>query len=434
MKRLAVLAAGLLTACARYAPAPLDIGTAQDPVAPAIGESAAAGYTLDDIAALAVRRNPELVALRKQLEIADAQVFAAGLLPDPQVAASFDHPFDAIPGLVNAVGGTLSYELVALLTRPARRTAERQRAEQVRLDVVWQEWQVAQQARLAALRQLAELRRLQVLETSHALYADRYQRSRGALADGDLTLDVVGTDLTALLDMTTAINQAEQNLARTRQELNLLVGTTPASELVLAAMPDCATIAAEQVSGELATLAERRPDLLALQAGYASQESRLQAAILAQFPAISVASAGARDTGAVHTGGLSVALTLPLFSGNRGAIASERATRAALGEEFRARLAQAHADIATIGDLQRVVARQQQRLLRYLPTLTQFVVQGRRAYANADIDALTFLNMELTLTNKQLDLITLEQATCENRIALDTLLARFTADPAESAP
>ena len=44
----------------------------------------------DAIAALAVINNPDLAALRARAGVADAQVFAAGLLPDPTFSVTAD--------------------------------------------------------------------------------------------------------------------------------------------------------------------------------------------------------------------------------------------------------------------------------------------------------------------------------------------------------
>ena len=49
--------------------------------------------------------------------------------------------------------------------------------------------------------------------------------------------------------------------------------------------------------------------------------------------------------------------------------------------------------------------------------------RARSAYAQGEIDALSFLNMESTWVNKRLEQIGLEQALWENRIALETMLA-----------
>jgi hypothetical protein len=51
------------------------------------------------------------------------------------------------------------------------------------------------------------------------------------------------------------------------------------------------------------------------------------------------------------------------------------------------------------------------------------VEQARGAYQRNDIDALTFLNMEMTWINKRLERIQLDQAQWETAVALQTLLA-----------
>jgi outer membrane protein TolC len=112
-----------------------------------------------------------------------------------------------------------------------------------------------------------------------------------------------------------------------------------------------------------------------------------------------------------------------LFSGNRGAIAVERATREQLREEYQARLDQAMVDVDRLIRLQGIVAAQQKQLNEYLPTLEELVDRGREAYRNGDIDALTFLNMENTWVSKRLEQIRLDQTQRNNLIALQTLLA-----------
>jgi outer membrane protein TolC len=125
----------------------------------------------------------------------------------------------------------------------------------------------------------------------------------------------------------------------------------------------------------------------------------------------------------VKTVGLGVTLTLPLFAGNRGNIAIERASREQLREEYRARLAQAVVDVDRLREQQDIIRQQQSRLETYVPRLKTLVERARKAYAQGDIDALTFLNMESTWVNKRLEQLSLVQAGWENRIALQALLA-----------
>ena len=381
------------------------------------------GLNLTDVAIIAVRQNPDLKAQRQQLGIKKAELFAAGLLPDPQLSANLDHPTGNVPATVNAFGVGLNYDIIPLINRGARVESAQQAEQQARLELLWQEWQVSQRARSLAVQLAGERQQIALLQEMKSLYQGRYQHSREAVARGDLTLAVAGTDLTALLDTLSQINQLEQSNNTTRHELNLLMGLAADTPLEIRLPPDTVLPATQTLRQDLQTLPQRRPDLLALQAGYASQEAKVRAAVLSQFPSFSIGVTRARDTSSVYTTGFNIGLDLPLFSGSRGAIAIEQATREKLRDEYQARLDQAAVDVDKLVRLQGIVAAQQELLHAYLPTLKELVERGREAYRNGDIDALTFLNMENTWINKRLEQISLDQTQRNNLIALQTLLA-----------
>jgi outer membrane protein TolC len=420
----------LLGGCAGYQPIPLthsvDLAPNVDQLATseaAHGINAIDGLNLTEVAIFAVKNNPDLKALRKQLGIKRAELFSAGLLPDPQLSANLDYPTGSVPGTVNAFGIGLGYDIVPLINRGARMDSAQQDEQQVRLELLWQEWQVSQRARSLAVQLAGERQEIALLQEMKDLYQQRYQRSRAAVARGDLTLGVAGTDLTALLDTLSQITQLEQSGNDTRHELNLLIGLAPDAPLEIRLPPLLVLPEVQILSRDLQTLPQRRPDLLALQAGYRSQEAKVRAAILSQFPSFSIGITRARDTSSVTTTGFNIGLNLPLFSGSRGAIAIERATREQLREEYQARLDQAAVDVDRLIRLQGIVAAQQKQLNKYLPTLKELVDRGREAYRNGDIDALTFLNMENTWVSKRLEQISLDQTQRNNLIALQTLLA-----------
>jgi len=380
------------------------------------------GLDLTEVGILAVINNPELRVQRARLQVAGAQAFAAGLLPDPQISAGFDNPADnSAPTAAWALG--LGYDIIPLVTRQARLDAGRRKQDKVRLDLLWQEWQVIQQARSLAVRLRLEEQKLTLLNTMRTLYQRRYQHSAQALAEGNITLDVNGTDLTALVDTFSQINQLEQAHNQTSHSFNLLLGLQPQVSVNISPLSPVVPLAAENVSARLAQLPQARPDLLALKAGYASQEARVRAAILAQFPSLGIGINRARDTGNVDTFGLSINLTLPLFNRNRGNIAIERATREQLQTEYQARLAQVSIDVDQLLQLQTILQQQQEQLQTYLPSLKMLVDRARQAYVQGDIQALTFVNMESTWVSKRLEQISLVQAAWENRIALEALLA-----------
>jgi len=381
------------------------------------------GMDLTEVGTLAVVNNPDLKAQRAKLGVADAQVFSAQLVPDPQISASLDRPMGNPTGLVDAWGLGLSYDIIPLITRQPRIEAEQKGQTQVRLDLLWSEWQTVQQARSLAVRSQLEQRRLRLLNEMLALYKKRYARSSKGLAEGNVTLDVNGTDLTAVLDTTSQINQLEQTHSETSHNLNLVLGLRPDVAVRLAPLPSAKPIGKAQIARQLDVLADVRPDLRALKAGYESQEARVRAAILAQFPSLSIGFNRARDTGNVNTAGFGINLTLPLFDANRGAIATERATREQLAKEFEARLAQASVDASRLVSLQGINRKQQRNLATYLPRLKALVDRAQKAYQDGEIDALTFLNMETTWMNKRLEQLDLMQSAWENRLALQTMLA-----------
>jgi outer membrane protein TolC len=417
-RRLLIVAAVvtiLLGGCAGYQPLPLSHSVKLAPNVDQLATLGAArdinpldGLNLTEVAIFAVSNNPDLKAQRTLLGIKRAELFSAGLLPDPQLSANLDYPTGSVPGTVNAFGIGLGYDIVPLINRGARVDSAQQAEQQVRLKLLWQEWQVSQRARSLAVQLAGERQQFALLQEMKDLYQQRYQRSRKAVTRGDLTLGVAGTDLTALLDTLSQINQLEQSSNDTRHELNLMIGLAPDAPLEIRLPPLPMLPMVQELSRNLQTLPQRRPDMLALQA---------------QFPSLSIGITRARDTSNVYTTGFNIGLNLPLFSGNRGAIAVERATREQLREEYQARLDQAMVDVDRLIRLQGIVAAQQKQLNEYLPTLEELVDRGREAYRNGDIDALTFLNMENTWVSKRLEQIRLDQTQRNNLIALQTLLA-----------
>lgn len=434
---LAVVVLGFLSGCATYRPLALPYHTAlispgdallhfTNSLETACGTctiNPSDGFDITEVAILAVLNNPDLKARRAEKEVAAAQVFSAGLLPDPQLSANLDAPTGAGAGFVTGWGVGVDYDLMSLITRHRRLEAERYGAARVDLEVLWDEWQVIQQARTLCTRDLSETRQLEILASMKKLYQERYTRSTEALAQKNVTLEINGTDLTALLDVQSQIVQLEQAHNETRHELNYLLGLAPGAVLNLKAPPAMAFPSAATVKEQLAALPGKRPDLLALEAGYQAQEEHLRAAILAQFPSLSVGVNRARGTDGLLTSGFGVSLNLPFFSRNRGQIAMERATRAQLREEYQARLARAATDADRLVELHRIVEGELDNLCRRLPQLTKLMEHTSTAYAQGDIEALTFLNIESTWLNKRLEKLQVEQVRTETIIALQTLLA-----------
>lgn len=380
------------------------------------------GLDMTEVAMLAVVNNPDLKIARADAHLAHAQAFAAGLLPDPQLSATADRPDPGQAATFTAFNLGLSEDVIALLTLAPRRAAARQDARKTDLNLLWQEWQVVSQARLLFVRLTREQEVMTVLEQNRELFADRYRRTKTALDRGLLTLDVVAPQLTALQDVSRQIHDLERQMSQNRHDLNALLGLAAEVAVPLVGPPQLANLDEAAVEALLPDLPRRRPDLIALQAGYAAEEMRFRAAVLAQFPSLSVGFTRARDTTPIYTVGLGVTLTLPIFSGNRGPIAVERATRERLEIEYQQRLNTADNAVHRILAEQRINRRQLQEIDLGLGDLEQAAEKTRAAFQEHNIDALVFANLEAALLAKRIEKINLEEAILEQEVALQTLV------------
>ena len=425
-----------LTGCATYADLPLDTGagaagvsqlTAPTSVMPLPALSThrfdpADGLDVTEVAMLAVANSPDLRLKRDELGIARAQAFAAGLLPDPQLALSADFPRQSGTGISSAFSLGLSEDITALLTRSSRRAAARSQARQVNLDLLWAEWQTVAQARLL-FDQVLNLRAQQArLEHERDALGTVGGYIHAALQAGNLTYDSASAGLNAEADVHKRLADTAIALHQARSDLHLLLGLAPTAKLDLVGAPWFRQPTPAQVQTALDDLPRRRPDLLALQAGYQSQQAKLRSAILAQFPALSIGFNTARDTSAVYTNGLSIGITLPLFDRNRGNIAIERATRQQLHDDYAARV------LATRSDMQRITRDlatldgQVATLSAHATQLDQARASAERAWQTGTLDWPTYLAIRSNALSADLDLLGVQQERATQSIALEALL------------
>ncbi len=376
--------------------------------------------TPDEVAVVTVLANPDLRAARAAEGVSHAQVFASGLLPDPQISAGVDKlvsPLDQ--GFVNAYSGGLTLDLLgALATRSVEQQAARATAEQTRLNVVWEEWTTAGKARLLAIRLPYQIKAA-ALANAAADESDRILATVLKAAErGDLKGDEVQTWRISAADARIRATTASRELQTTRLDLNGLLGLLPQEPLEVADAAPLESWTAPEADQLFQRARRQRLDLQALEQAYASQEATLHHAVLGQYPRIAITLNRARDTSDVHTFGPSVSLDLPLWNRNRGVIAVETATREQMRAEFVARLHQTRGEIAalvdglnrdeaaraaleaSIGDVERIADLYEDSARRGAVTLP--VAAGIRAAA----------------VDKQITLLGLEQSCAEQRLGL----------------
>jgi len=432
----ATLLAALLGGCSSYHPDPL-------PTTPQLAASVQglqverrqidlpvlARYDFDPtkpldatgLAIFAVLGNPQLKAERAKLGVARAQAFDARLLPDPQLSLSRDFPGNSVGASTSAYNLGLSYDIAALITHHAATRAAQQAATQVDLQVLWAEWQTVAQARLLYIQISGNSARLALLEQERRLFEQRLQRSQTALAQGHVTRLDVDAQLVPLQALTQTIQGIERQQLALQSQLHALLGLQADVPLPLAPITPQPVPDAAQVDAALKHLPSIRPDLMALQAGYAAQEQKVWQAVLGQFPAFNLGFTRARDTAGVNTVGVGVSISLPLFNRNQGVIATQRATRAQLRAEYQARLDQADADVHQAQADLALLQRQRQTLLAALPALESAEAAAHQALQQGSLTLLEFINQRTALLDQRLALQANAQQINEQTLALQLL-------------
>lgn len=431
----ALVLCSTLGACSTYAPKPLpsispwaakpDLRV--DARAIALPSLAAqridlnAPLTLPGVAALAVLNDPSLKVARDQAGVAQAQAFAAGLLPDPQFRASREIPMQKSGTSSTAYNLRLGFDLGSLITRGAAVAAARANLRQIDLLILWQEWQTAAAAELDYVA-LAGLRdRNEILTSERNEVFQRLQRDRAAAAAGTQPRTTADADLVELQALQQKLaDDARRQEARLAQ-LDALLGLRPGTPLPLAGLPRFDPNAVQGAAVALDRLPSIRPDLMALKAGYASQEQKLWEAVLSQFPSVGVDIARARDTSDVNTIGYGVTFSLPIFNGSRGRIAVQRATRQALYDAYALRLQESRAQVEQILNDLTLLKRQRLALEGALPALEGAARAAETALRDGDVTLPQAQAQRRALLDQRLTLQANAQQIAEQTVALQLL-------------
>lgn len=427
----ACLLSGMLAGCATYHPLPLpaapDLANmptltvpAKQFLLPGLAPHSvpANGFDEPTIVTLAVCDDPDLKAARLRAGVARAQMLEAGLLPDPQLSAGYAASAHNYGG---ALG--LSEDLQALITRGANRTAASANQRQVRLNILWREWQVAAQAGQLFIEIRANEQLRTIERADEHLLARRYQTDLKAMRRGNQTATVVSSDLIQLSNAQTALRQLLVSINQTNHQLDGLLGLKPGVRLRLLGSPLPSAMSAAHFRTAVVEMPHRRADLLALQAGYKSQEAKVRRAVLMQFPDLSLGLDLERDpVEGVNSFGPEVSFTLPVFNRNRGRVAIERATRAVLRQTYQARLDSAENQAHEVWLTNRILAAQLRNLNAQLPMLKRRANAARGDLQQDDLDAATYIAMETGYLARRKEAIHVRAALESSRAKLRILL------------
>ncbi|EQD62247.1 outer membrane efflux protein, partial [mine drainage metagenome] len=258
-RRAGALALLLLGGCVSYQPRPLAQAPRWSPLPASAAGQALPRLDLAQAAALALHDNPDYRAALTDARISTLQLRAAGLLPDPQLSASTDHP--STPGYSRAWGLGLSEDVSWLLTRGATLdTARAQRTATV-LNLAWRGWALAQGTAADFIDAWSARQRCALLQRQVDTARAREAAFARALKRRDVTLESAAASLITLSAAESQLASAEQARAAARARLDADLNLPPDARYTLHAPSAPALPDARQLDAALAALPRRRPDL-----------------------------------------------------------------------------------------------------------------------------------------------------------------------------
>jgi outer membrane protein TolC len=237
-----------------------------------------------------------------------------------------------------------------------------------------------------------------------------------------MTLSVFAPELGAGADAQKQLDDFERQQATRRRDLAILLGLAPDVAIELDDRIDLPALDTDAVRAGLPDLADRRPDLIALQLGYRAQEDKVRGAILAQFPALAFGFSGGRDTSDVHTFGPQITLDLPLFDRNQGNIAQERATREQLHAEFEARLIAANSEVEALLAERQVLQTQLVAKRQLLASNAAIAANAQKAFSDGDLDTRSYVDLVTSHNARQQDILAMESTLLEQQVAIAALI------------
>jgi len=384
--------------------------------------SADDGLNLRELALLALVSNPDIKVARQSLALGQAQAALERRMPDPQLDFSRDLPTNSDPSLSAATAVGFGFDLTSLLLHNS--VVEKTRFDQAAqgLDLQWQEWQLVVHAQRLAIQFVCETQQLSVLEQQLERVSNQFQTAQTAYGRGDIDRIGLNANWQALNDLQTQNAAVKTAHNQTAHALKMLLGLESDASLNLVVHLQPKPISREKIAAQLQILPRVRPDLLALQAGYNSQEAQLRGAILAQFPSVLASVTKATDTSQVSTRGVSVSITLPLFNGNRGEIAVQRVTREKLHHEYQARLNTTAAQVDELVKQLEIQVSQLHTSETQLAALLNAAEEGKTAFAAGDIGITEFNDIAAVALHGQLERLQRVEDIWNTLLGLEVLL------------
>lgn len=377
----------------------------------------------DTVERLVLLNNPDLRSARARHQAAQAQRKQDSVLPNPVVGGSIGYLLSG-PGDATAWTASITQDITSLITLKPRREAAKATADEVDASLLWEEWQTIGKARLLVIDLVEGQRQLALQQEALDLLTQRESRITKAIDAGNVDRVTVASDLSAAADARTAFHDLQRRQLDQQQQLAALLGLKPDVAVPLAASLAPADLDAASIRQQADSISRRRPDLVALQLGYRAQEATLRAAVLAQFPPLSIGYDASQDNSRVRNGGPAVSFALPIFDRNQGNVAIAKATREQLHQEYTVRMATSRDEVDALLDQYAQLQQQRQALVPAKDDALRASGQARRAWQDGLVDMRTYVDLEVAALNRQAALVATEQAMLEQQAAAELLVGR----------
>ena len=351
--------ASTLAGCATYRPEPLDAATElrslrDRDLAHFVVERAKPGAETEasesnfdptdgldeaEVVAVALTLNPELRAKRAEVGEAQAALITAGLWPNPEVGLGVRPGIDGSSGTV--IEADALFQLLWPGERDARKKVTKARSEEVRAEVVGEEFRVVAEVRQQRLAVLAADRTVALFEEAVDLRQRALDLVRRQREIGEATVLATSATELELAEAQRDLRQAKFQFDSEQRELTRLLGLPPEYRLNLTGLgnPLTITVYEEVTDDDLdRRLLAGRLELRAKAAAHRQAEQELRLAVLQQYPRLGVGPGFERELEGGKSLGLALSLELPLFNRNQGEIAEKRAARDRIHAEYAALL------------------------------------------------------------------------------------------------
>ncbi|MHB1661119.1 MAG: TolC family protein [bacterium] len=406
----------LLAGCASYSPMPLSKENLNKAFSldnikkdPALYYKVAfhKPLNLDELTKVAVLNNKALKTYRDSVGIANAQILKARTIPNPNmsldaarpimgnIAGAYD-PYDIIP----------SFDISFLFSRNAKIKSATLKAEATRLEIAYKEWETAEQTKLDAVKLLSLQDALKNYNEKLYSYKKSYMLIKLLYNKGLSTVNELNLARVNLYRAEFSFIKINKNIKGFNANLKTLLGLPPSYKLNISNIKFKIKLPPETV---LNKDIKSRLDLEAFKIAYKAQEERLRAAILSQFPKMSISTPFSSDNANIQSIGFGINIAIPLFDRNQAGIAKETATRKQMFDDYINRLQTARSDIGVILYDINAIKRQITLTRKQIKNLESVLKLYKKKFKQREIGIFELYAVKNNLLNERIKLLNLKE-------------------------